>query len=172
MEFDKDGDELLSQIDFEDREDFELTSSQERRRFSEPVTEIPADALDFWMCRLICEIKRQDGTVYPALSVKNICIGYWIVFTQSRACHAFSLEEEMLWAKGTFSSETSSGLLHAVYFYNCKVFGVRAADEHANLEVSQFEFGRYSVGEYVRFIGRVTKNNQGGLKQCGKIQFK
>ncbi|XP_067659803.1 uncharacterized protein [Haliotis asinina] len=36
------------------------------------------------------------------------------------------LEEEM-WAKGTFSSETSSGLLHAVYFHNCKVFTYLAA---------------------------------------------
>ncbi|XP_067659894.1 uncharacterized protein [Haliotis asinina] len=48
----------------------------------------------------------------------------------------------MLWAKGTFSRETSTGLLHNFNFHNCKVFVLWAADEPANLEVTRFEFSR------------------------------
>ena len=59
-----------------------------------------------------------------------------------------------------------------MYFYTSKIFGLRAADEHANMEVCQFEFGFDIEGEYVRFKGRPNKNNQGGLKQNGKVAFK
>lgn len=36
-------------------------------------------------------------------------------------------------------------------------------DEHRELEVSQFDIGSDTVGKYVRFHGRISKNTQGGL---------
>ena len=81
-------------------------------------------------------------------------------------------QEEMLWEKGIFDVSTSKGLLNICYFYNCKIFGLRASDEHSNLDVSQFVFGSDNDGEYVRFMGRSCKNNPGGLKDFGKYKFK
>ena len=53
-----------------------------------------------------------------------------------------------------------------------KIFGLRAADEHASLLAEQFVFGSDTQGEYVRFQGRPCKNNQGGLKTSGRVAFK
>ena len=50
-------------------------------------------------------------------------------------------------------------------YYNCKVFGLRAMNEHVNLVVEQYEFGVNETGEFIRFHGRVSKNVQGGLQQ-------
>lgn len=57
--------------------------------------------------------------------------------------------EEILWQKGLFSLVTAKGIHQALYFYNSKVFGLRAADEHSHLCVEQFSFGKDSAGEYV-----------------------
>ncbi|XP_050409452.1 zinc finger MYM-type protein 3 [Patella vulgata] len=175
-------------------------------------SEITAECLDYWMCRFVCEARRQDGSYYPALSLKSICIGIWRFICNTctrydlnfmdnnnnhfvnfrstldavmkqlnsqgigthtkRADPVTRTDEQKLWDSGTFALNNSRGLLNAVYFYNCKVFGLRAADEHRNLEVSQFAFGEDNKGEFVRFQGRKTKNNQGGLGQSGKVQFK
>lgn len=45
------------------------------------------------------------------------------------------------------------------------MFGLRAADEHRELEVSQFSIGSDENGKYLRFLGRTCKNWQGGLHQ-------
>ena len=37
------------------------------------------------------------------------------------------------------SRETSKGLLNVVFWYSCKLFGLRAADEHKDLKVSQMQ---------------------------------
>ena len=80
--------------------------------------------------------------------------------------------ESKLWGMGIFSLTDSTGLHQALYFYLCKIFGLRAANEHTNLMAEQFKLGRDDKGEYVRFLGRPNKNNQGGLKECGKLGFK
>ena len=73
--------------------------------------------------------------------------------------------ENTLWEKGIFSLETSRGLLNVVFWYACKLFGLRAADEHKNLEVHQFIIGDDETGHYLRFVGKSCKNWQGGLNQ-------
>ena len=74
--------------------------------------------------------------------------------------------EATLWEKGVFSRNSAQGLLNIVYFYNCKVFGLRAGDEHRNLNVEQFRFGvsNDDGSEYLEFVGRSCKTYQGGLK--------
>ncbi|XP_046367824.1 uncharacterized protein LOC124143075 [Haliotis rufescens] len=81
------------------------------------------------------------------------------------------LEEEKLWETSTFGIDNSESLFNTVYFYNCKIFGLRAADEHSSLRLDQFVFGKDDEGEFVDFLGGTCKNNQGGLKQGGKVPF-
>ena len=74
--------------------------------------------------------------------------------------------EATLWDKGIFSRETSKGLLNVVFWYSCKLFGLRAADEHRDLKVSQFIIGDNDAGHhYLRYVGKTCKNWQGGLGQ-------
>lgn len=73
-------------------------------------------------------------------------------------------DEDLLWSSKAFNVKTSEGLLSAVYFYTCKVFGLRSRDEHRNLTMDQFIFGEDSKGPYVNFIGKTDKTNKGGLR--------
>ncbi len=61
--------------------------------------------------------------------------------------------------------KTSEGLTSAVFWYSSKMFGLRASDEHRRLEVSQFSIGTDDNGRYLHFLGRRSKNYQGGLHQ-------
>ena len=171
---------------------------------------IPCEVLDYWLQRFVLEIKRKDGSPYPANSLKHLCAGIQrhmrdvlnrpdvsmfegIEFHQFRktldgkmkelnklgiGTHTKQAQpltrdhEEVFWDKGIFNYVESKALQNAIYFYTSKVFALRAADEHANLLVEQFTFESDKEGEYVRFKGRVCKNNQGGLKTSGKISFK
>ena len=38
-------------------------------------SETPSKELDFWMCRFVLEVNRQDGTPYPATTLKHLCAG-------------------------------------------------------------------------------------------------
>ena len=54
-----------------------------------------------------------------------------------------------LWEKGVFNTDTAEGLTNVVFWYNSKLFDLRAANEHSNLEVGQFTIdtdGKY-LGE-------------------------
>ena len=66
----------------------------------------------------------------------------------------------------------AQALLNAVYFYNCKVFGLRSQDEHHSLQCSQFE---KKVDEnsrvYLEYTDRGCKTNRGGLKHM-KVENK
>ena len=74
-------------------------------------------------------------------------------------------EEKQLWDSGVIGFHSSKAVSYGVFFYNCKIFGFRAMNEHVNLMVEQYEFGKDSQGEFVIFTGRVSKNVQGGLEQ-------
>ncbi len=80
-------------------------------------------------------------------------------------------QEDTLWSSGIFSLDSGWGLTYAVFWYNCKLFGLRGGDEHRQLQREQFEIGSDGVGRFVRFMGRSCKNVQGGLKQR-KVQTK
>ena len=76
-----------------------------------------------------------------------------------------SEQENELWSKNIFTIHTAEGLLKAVFWYNCKCFGLRGGDEHRELVREQYSIGYDGVGRYLRFMGRSSKNVQGGLKQ-------
>ena len=43
-------------------------------------------------------------------------------------------EEAILWASGKMGCHDAQTLLNTIYFYNCKVFGLRSYDEHHRLQ--------------------------------------
>ena len=71
--------------------------------------------------------------------------------------------ESELWQKKIFSRETGEALTNVVFWYSSKMFGLRAADEHKELEVSQFSIATDERGKFIRYVGRTCKNWQGGL---------
>nr|XP_006818953.1 PREDICTED: uncharacterized protein LOC102807032 [Saccoglossus kowalevskii] len=80
-------------------------------------------------------------------------------------------DEDKLWQK-IFSPDTTTSLRYAAYFYVCKIFALRAVDEHSNHAVEQFVKGTDKDGEYIEFRGRPCKNNQGGLYNARKMPYK
>ena len=46
-------------------------------------------------------------------------------------------DEQALWDSGVFNFDLSTGLSYIVFFYNCKIFGFRALDEHKQLDAFQ-----------------------------------
>ena len=74
-------------------------------------------------------------------------------------------DEEQLWDRGAISLDTAQGLSYGVYFYNCKLFGLRALDEHVEMEKEQLKIVPGSGGRFgIHFKGRLCKNAQGGLR--------
>ncbi len=74
-------------------------------------------------------------------------------------------DEAILWSKGLFGSHNGEALLNTVYFYNCKVFGLRSYDEHRNLSRSQYTKKLDEKGRvYIEYVDFGNKCNRGGLK--------
>ena len=80
-------------------------------------------------------------------------------------------DEETLWDCGELGTSSSQSLLNTVFYYNCKIFGLRGMDEHRKLECDQFSLDSDSEGSYIEFLGRSSKNFNGGVKQR-KIEAK
>ncbi|XP_053384594.1 uncharacterized protein LOC128550162 [Mercenaria mercenaria] len=74
-------------------------------------------------------------------------------------------DENKLWESGVFGLKDSKTLQLTVFFYACKLFGLRGRDEHRGLQCDQFEIGEDSEGRFIRFIGRGSKTYHGGLGQ-------
>ncbi|XP_071123894.1 uncharacterized protein KIAA1958-like [Mytilus edulis] len=72
-------------------------------------------------------------------------------------------QEEILWDKSVFGNHSSESLLHTVFFYNCKYFGLRGRDEHRNLQISQIQLGEDDNGNYIECRGKDNKTYNGGL---------
>ncbi|CAH1240451.1 KIAA1958 [Branchiostoma lanceolatum] len=74
----------------------------------------------------------------------------------------FTQQDEVKLWRTVFDLNTPQGLLYAVYYHNCKLFGVWTGEEHHSLTVSQFSFGQDNKGQFVKFIrqGR-RKKDQG-----------
>ena len=47
-------------------------------------------------------------------------------------------EEELLWLTCVFNINSAQGLPYLVFFYNCKLFGLRGGDEHQELCCQEF----------------------------------
>ena len=74
-------------------------------------------------------------------------------------------EEAILWSCGQLGSHSAHALVNTVYFYNCKVFGLRSYDEHHSLQCKQYEKKVDELGKlYLEYTDYGSKTNGGGLK--------
>lgn len=80
-------------------------------------------------------------------------------------------DENLLWDKNLLGSGSSKSMLNTVFYYNCKLFGLRGMDEHRSLTSDQFTLGQDKEGTYIDFQGKTSKNFSGGLHQR-KIEAK
>ena len=88
-----------------------------------------------------------------------------IVIEVNRADEISTEEESLLWEKGVINLHTAMGLSNGVYYYNCKLFGLRARDEHAGMKRWQLSIVADGKGrEGIRYVDSGCKNWQGGLK--------
>ena len=67
-------------------------------------------------------------------------------------------DEKKFWAMELLGKNSAKSLLNVVYFYNGKLFGLRAS-EHRNICLNNFEIG----DNYIRFEENVSKTFHGGL---------
>ena len=67
-------------------------------------------------------------------------------------------DEEKFWSAGLFGSGTAKQLLHTIYFYNGKMFGLRGG-EHRNICVNNFSLGP----NVINFEENVCKTFHGGI---------
>lgn len=72
-------------------------------------------------------------------------------------------EESKLWKLNLLGKTTAESLLHTVYFYNGKLFGLRS-NEHRLLRVSNFKI----VDNLIIFDESTSKTFHGGLKDLKK----
>ena len=86
--------------------------------------------------------------------------------TNPRQAEPMSLDEEaILWSMGLLGTHIGESLLNTVYFYNCKVFGLRSFNKHRNLVPSQFTKKVDDKGRvYLEYMEFGNKCNRGGLK--------
>uniref|UniRef100_K1QL50 Zinc finger MYM-type protein 3 n=1 Tax=Magallana gigas TaxID=29159 RepID=K1QL50_MAGGI len=73
--------------------------------------------------------------------------------------------ENALWEGGHLGMKTSVALTNTIFFYNCKLFGLRGLDEHRTLVTEQFKLDKISDKMFITFYGRTSKNFAGGLNQ-------
>ena len=57
---------------------------------------------------------------------------------KKRADPVTKKDENQLWESEVISLYTSAGLQNGVFLYSCKLFGLRAHNEHRNLSAEQF----------------------------------
>ena len=82
--------------------------------------------------------------------------------TETRQAEPITQEtENILWEKGLLGNGNAKSLLNFVFFYNCKLFALRAVDEHKNLSIQQLELGEDQNGYYIQFTGRANKTYKG-----------
>ena len=70
--------------------------------------------------------------------------------------------ENQLWKQHIFGRHDGESVTNVLFWYTSKMFGLRASNEHRQLEVGQFSIGTDHNGKY---LGRSCKNWQGGLHQ-------
>ena len=71
---------------------------------------------------------------------------------------------QVIWEKNVFSDKSAESLQCTMFFYVCKLFGLRGQDEHRCLTCDQLTVGSDIHGKYVEFSGRSSKTYKGDLK--------
>ena len=85
--------------------------------------------------------------------------------TQSKQAEPITEDEKALpWSSKQFGCHSGYALLKTMYFYNCKMFGLRSMDEHRSLNCKQFQKKVDENGKvFLEYTDFGSKNNKGGL---------
>lgn len=70
-------------------------------------------------------------------------------------------DEELLWEREVLKKQDFRNF--AVFFYMCKLFGLRGFDEHRDLTCANVTTGEDGRGKFVHFVGGSSKTFKGGL---------
>ena len=82
------------------------------------------------------------------------------------------LFHELKLCEGVFGNHNAESLQYTVFFYCCKIFGLRGVDEHSALQCEQFEIGSDERGTFIQFIGRQSKRTKEGFPIWTKLSNK
>ena len=148
-------------------------------------SEYPAKSLYYLVCGLLRLLRNKEIYSMNFLDEKDIRFANFRKVLDSRIKELVHTgvgttvkqaevilpeHEEKLWETGEFGDHSAESLQHTVYYYSCKIFGLRSCDEHQSLECTQFTVGKDDGDKkYIRFVGRSNKTYKGGLAQ---IQLK
>lgn len=134
----------------------------------------------YQLCVGLLRHLRENGNPLNFLDEKNICFqgfrqalsakmseltsqGIGIVKRQAEPLS--ENDEKCLWEKNILGNSTSKSMLYSVFFYNCKLFGLRGVDEHRNLAINQFELHDENDNDrpLIIFKGRTNKTCKGKI---------
>ncbi|XP_065184450.1 uncharacterized protein LOC135815134 isoform X1 [Sycon ciliatum] len=121
-------------------------------------------------CALVCFVDfKQPCRDFPrtvaALEAKMKSLTQEGYGDSTRPADVLTIEDERrLWEKGIFSAESAGSLLHTVFYYVGKLFGL-GLHEQEHLMLSQVMFGCDCRGRFVSLDGGKNKVRQGALEQ-------
>ncbi len=109
------------------------------------VGDMPPGDLAYWMGKFVFEVRKQNGDEYPPKSLcamvccfkrslwyqfnwRNIWTFTWIWIKRNR------MKKKQCYGLVGNLVHMMALLLNTVYYYNCKIFGLRSYDEHRNLK--------------------------------------
>ena len=144
-------------------------------------SEYPAKSLYYLVCGLLRLLRNKEIYSMNFLDEKDIRFANFRKVLDSRMKELVHTgvgttvkqaevilpeHEEKLWETGVFGDHSAESLQYTVYYYSCKIFGLRSCDEHRSLECTQFTVGKDDGDKkYIRFVGRSNKTYKGGLAQ-------
>ena len=110
---------------------------------STDLANMDANALNYWLTKVVQEVANSEGKVYPARNLNGIVCGK---------------DEEKFWSAGLFGSGTAKELLDTICFYNGKMFGLHDG-EHRKICVNNFS----TEPNVIYFEENVCKTFHGGI---------
>nr|XP_006824106.1 PREDICTED: uncharacterized protein LOC102807994 [Saccoglossus kowalevskii] len=142
--------------------------------------EIHAKELTFWLCFFVSSWRCAAKTEFPPSSLRVLCSAIQrylrdecprsdLRFMDTQCLEFIEFHKTLdgvlkyIDKRGISlqKRQAATTLSYAAYLYVCKIFALRAVDEHSNLTVEQSVKGTDKDGEYIEFCGRPCENNQG-----------
>ena len=75
-------------------------------------------------------------------------------------------DEQIIWEKGVFGHETEEKLQCTMFFYNCKLFGLRGHEEHHDLDCAIY-YGSGYTREIRRILWEIDQDVQRWIGTAG-----
>ena len=69
------------------------------------ITKMSTETLQYWMCRFVLEVRKKDGSVYPASTLHHLCYGVMRHLRKKQA-EPLNIDEELLWQTGQLGNHS------------------------------------------------------------------